>query len=887
MKKATGKHHKTVSGRFKDSKELGDFVLVSEGFPEFEAVCAEFKTEDFKQLNDRQRNDRINRILLDLIKRTDGPSFLLPAIIEYIDRVNREKIVDHYAFSSFELWLNQFSGLDTKENYWVRGHIAGKWIPREEYQLLFPIGMGKTYPGSHFVTAHGSPDLDTTVSAFWGWMDAFASRVSEGLHLWNVPGGPPASQIEISILFNQIFGENVFNYLAKTRSTLALSSFELLTQKGVIKKHVGESSFGIDRERSQNAIVLVDDMGYFLGDWRNFDAEGVRQIVMLLNNCLRWFENNLHVKLISLFGKENLSLKDLPDFIQSVFGTRIIDSQPAKEFTENQKNHVKDYLIKVLKVKNGLESTFEEFARAMKKLSIYEFQEFIDLVESLQKSPLFDRSGYLIENRPRIFHQLEQIITGLDKAIQSIRVYVERLEVCLNIKTQVFGYAPQVVSYRADVEEIRSKMNNYPYLTVTYSDRKGKMVPLGVVHASDIHRPVLGTVTLRDFCNREETKIPSYLEVISVIDHHKSALNTFSPPVAFITDSQSSNAMVAELAFRINDRYSAGGMHADEIEAQIKAVSKDLSSPRNKRTMQRLLQRQMALEDESTHFIHPQREFVEYLHFLYAILDDTDLLTKVTQRDVEIVASLLNRLKSLALKKEVEIISFDDLSKNGQFVQEAAQRILQNNDMYSLYRRIYLSKENSIEENIQLCVRGKPSNIFADTKEQNGCCRVGQTKLFRKNVPSFQKHADQLRVMWVEEARTFHREKNEVDLHLHMISTLASADDLYAGTRGKYTHKDELWIWIPTIEQAIEHLKSFLNAFRSSPQVIHNELEVEFLGENGKELEKIFSESFLPIPRKFASSKEKQLPIAVVRYKAGSINSRKGMISPYLPRLLT
>ncbi len=100
----------------------------------------------------------------------------------------------------------------------------------------------------------------------------------------------------------------------------------------------------------------------------------------------------------------------------------------------------------------------------MKELSLFDFQEFVDLVESLHKSPLFDRSGNLVENRPRIFHYLEKIIKGLDNAIQSIRSFVERLDVALNIKTQVFGYLPQHVSYRAEVDEIKSKMGNYPYL---------------------------------------------------------------------------------------------------------------------------------------------------------------------------------------------------------------------------------------------------------------------------------------------------------------------------------------------------------------------------------------------------------------------------------------
>ncbi len=65
---------------------------------------------------------------------------------------------------------------------------------------------------------------------------------------------------------------------------------------------------------------------------------------------------------------------------------------------------------------------------------------------------------------------------------------------------------------------------------MTITDKEGKLIPLGVVHSHDLHQTILGTVTLRDFCNREETKIPSYFEVISVIDHHKSNLQTCSAP---------------------------------------------------------------------------------------------------------------------------------------------------------------------------------------------------------------------------------------------------------------------------------------------------------------------------------------------------------------------
>ncbi len=866
-------------------KYLGDFTIPLQKFDALSPLFKEFQGKAFSRLNEHQKYDCVNRALYKLIKETKTPCFLLPAVLDYIDRVGDLNVLDSFAFFHFELWLNQYSRLSQEENYAARGKIAGKWIPREEFQTLFPIGMGKVYPGSHFVTAHGSPDLDTTISSFWGWVDAFTARVAEGLHLWNVPGGPPLSQIEIGFLFHQIFGKGVFDHLAKTRTTLALSGIDLMTQKGFVCKQTEESTLKIDHERSQHAIVLVDREGYYLGDWRSFDVEGVRQVIMQLNNCLRWFETHLHGKLISLFAKEKLSLKDLPPFVKTLFHTRIGECGPAQEFTDKQRQHVEDYLVKVLGVTAGLECTFDGFAKAMKAHSLFDFEAFVDLIESMPKSGLFNRSGDLVEDRPKIFGCLQKIIKSLDDAIQGIRNFVERLDIALSIKTNVFGYLPQHISYRAEVDEIKSKMGNYPYLSVTTTDKEGKLIPLGVVQSSDLHKNLLGTVTLRDFCNREETKIPSYLEVISVIDHHKSSLQTSSAPMVLISDAQSSNVLCAEMAFAINDRSGTGGMSKAQLSRQIGEVSKDLTTSESKRLMMRLMQKQLAAESKDEFFVDPTRELVEYLHFLYGILDDTDLLTKVSQRDVECVAQLINRLKSIVQQKEMETLSLADIPRDGEFVAKAARRILQNPDMYSLYRKIYLAKEDAVEEHIALCAKGKPSSFFDDTKEQNGCARVGQAKLFSRNYPVFAKHAEALRQRWYNTLLDFFHDRQEVDLHMQMVSTIAGAEDVFTGAHGDYKHKDELWIWIPFTEQSIEHLKGFLNALRSSPQIEKDGLCVEFYGKKAKEYERIFTESFLPISKKIMADKN-ALPIAILKYKAGLINSRKAMISPYLPKLV-
>ena len=237
--------------------------------------------------------------------------------------------------------------------------------------------------------------------------------------------------------------------------------------------------------------------------------------------------------------------------------------------------------------------------------------------------------------------------------------------------------------------------------------------------------------------------------------------------------------------------------------------------------------------------------------------------------DVQCVASLLNRLKG---KK---IIDLSDLPRDRKFPKEAAQRILQNDDMYSLYKKVYQHREKEIEKNIALC------NVFADTKEQNGCCRVGQTKIFAANLKQLSKHEEAIQRAWLQKAEKVHKDKPEINLHIHMISTIVSAEEVYQGTTGKYSHKDELWIWIPEQEVAVEHLKRFLSAFQSSPGLKNNSFEVEFLGSNADLLASTFAESFIEIPHKKV---KKGLPIAVLKYKAGSLNSRKAMVSPFLPR---
>jgi hypothetical protein len=567
-------------------------------------------------------------------------------------------------------------------------------------------------------------------------------------------------------------------------------------------------------------------------------------------------------------------------FIFEIFSIKLKDCDPIKKYREEQKEKLDNYLKKVLNVKKGILASFENFSKSLAKSSIEEFFKILSFFSSIRKEDLFDKKGKLKENRTKIFSYFERIIKKIHKALEEIEKYVERIEIALKIKYQVFGYKPFYLTINSEVEEIKNKMGPHQYLSVTIVEGK-KLIPIGIVRARDLKKGYLGTVSFRDFCNKEEIKISSYLNVISVIDHHKVELDTKLPARVILGDAQSTNTLLANLVFEMNDKYSLSNMNEKSIENQIKIAAKKQKSSG---ILKRLLQKKIILEKNQKFFVHKDREFLEYLHFIYAILDDTDLLMKVSDSDIECVEKLLNRMKSIMLKKEVEIVNLEGIPR--ELTLKAATRILRNEDVYSLYKKIYLFKEKEMEKNIKRCIAGFSSNIFSDTKVQNGCCRVGQTKMFSKNICFFEKHKNVLRKKWLEQSEHIFEDRREIDLHLHMISTVRGAFEVFKGVYKEYKHKDELWIWIPQNEMSKIHLKKFLISFAEIVREKENFVEVTFLGKDTKVLEKIFLESNFPVS-KINYRRIKTLSFAVLHYRAGSINSRKTMISPYLPKLIS
>lgn len=865
-------------------ERIGDYKIRPTTFPGLDTLIHTLQESVTKKMTVRKRFALVNETLLKLIQEAPKESFLLSAVVDFIDRINQANILNsRYHITLFEFWLNLFSNISEEENHLVRGKIVGKFIPREEYQLFFPIGMDKTFNGTHFVIAHLSPDVDTMVASFWGWVDAFAARVGSARHVWSLPGGPPDSPV--TEIFRELFSKEVFMNLSSRSSSLTLSAIDLVTQKGFVKTVSGSSSISnLDLGFGEKAIVLIDENNHFLGDWHNADVEPIRKIIIRFKSCLRWFENHLRGRLISLLAKQDLSRSDIPAFLASVFDLPISDYEPAKEFTARQQKDLHDFFEKVLGMPNGLKSTFRELHQALSQLGVHDLSTFQTELESLQYSDLFDSTGKVIEHRPTLFLRLEKIIHQLDEAIHHVRDYAEQLDIAMQIKKNVFGITPEFITLNSDVEEIRIKMQHKEYLPVVIPEEDGQLFPVGVVWASTLLNPTLGTASFRDFCNQEEVKMAPYLTPISVVDHHKSSLKTNAPPLALIGDTQSSNVIIAEQTLIINSHFSTNGASIEEIDLQLSTLRDAETTPTNIRLLQKLLQRRIAANHKGVHYVHPEREMAEYLCFLHAILDDTDLLTKVSNRDVLCVVELLNRLKSLISKSEVEVFDLDEIPRNKQFAKAAAKKLLKNVELYSVYKQVFESKEQEAERILNACQDDHFESLFVDTKEQNGCCRVGQTKLFTTNFPAFHKSLPQLMQYWLKNAQNTQQLHPKIDLHLHMVSTIASAEEVFTNKTNHYQHQDQLWFWIPDTQKSQEHLASFLTAFMDAQKQLGKESHLEFLKGVPNEVQQIFIRNCHGIKIE-QSSNGITLPITVLYVHAGSLNSRKAMITPYLPRL--
>src|SRR5262249_39351423 len=181
-----------------------------------------------------------------------------------------------------------------------------------------------------------------------------------------------------------------------------LNAMDLVTQKNMLKETGHAVITSLDHGVHDKAVILVDNEGHYLGDWRNADVEPVRQVIILFNACLRWFETNIHIQLISLFAKEHLRAQEIPALCSSLFDRKLEECEPIQEFSEQQRQYLAELLDKVLHVPDGLKGTFGGLCLALEQLSLKGLKQFQADLFAVGTSDIFNASGEILEERPKI-----------------------------------------------------------------------------------------------------------------------------------------------------------------------------------------------------------------------------------------------------------------------------------------------------------------------------------------------------------------------------------------------------------------------------------------------------------------------------------------------------
>ncbi len=453
------------------SSLLGDYKISIASFAGMETIIKRFSKKTFLSLSFSKRFSEVNQSLYQCILSSEEKNFLLPAITHYIQRINDEKILkEPYTLALFEFWLNHFSSLSWEENRDLRGRIVGKRIPREDYHTLFPIGMGKVFYGTHFVAAHLSPDVDTTIASFWGWMDAFAARVGTGLHRWALPGGPPDSPFVK--IFRNIFGKHAFVITGQTDTTLLLTAMDLLTRDSMRIVSGNTLMNAIEHKNATEALLFFDEQDHLLGEWRSRDLERVRPIIIAFKSLLQWLESSLLSGFISLFSQCEVTKTEFKTLVDRIFHLPFDEICHLQKLPTKQIEDLSSFFQKTFGISKGIHSHFLHLGESLQKMGIQELHFLFIHVQNILHSNLFDKKGKLQKDRAETFYCLEELVEVMNRATFVLRSHIERFDIHLSIKKEVLEIPLSQLSLQSDVEEMRLKMEDLDYLSVTTSEKK-------------------------------------------------------------------------------------------------------------------------------------------------------------------------------------------------------------------------------------------------------------------------------------------------------------------------------------------------------------------------------------------------------------------------------
>ena len=840
-------------------------------FPETNQFFS-FLDGQVSSMSEMQKYDIVHRKLFELIKDS-SKNFLLSEVVDFLLKANKNKVLSsNVSINSFEYWLNsqrETKKLSAEEDFLIREKIVGKKIPRSEYGRFFPLRKDKFFIGSHHVTAHSQPDIDTLVASFINWLDSFACRVSKNFNYWNVPQGEPNEFS--SYFFFKFFGNDLFSRIARYKSRIFNVAIDFSDQ-GLLEYLSPEASTKEIPFSGDKHYILTDKRGYYVGAWHQEDAKAVQNILNLFNEVLTDFNDIFIEKL--LFVLHSLENNKKTSFLEQDILSQKIFELKYKNSSDKRKN-LKAFLEGVLELEQGVETTINHFFLAISKKDrtlekSYKtfkdlFREYLVEAEVIYKNRE-SISYQLVSSLFQSYHKLYASFVEVRNALDS---YLNRLDIAIKIKRRVLNLNHRYIFTKTPTKDILTKSRDNRFVTVIFKTDKGELVPVGAVDKKKLLSSVHGYVSLRDFSNTDEIELDSSIQIISILDHHRINIKTDECINVNIANVQSSSTLLAEMILAINEAYSSLGFSKDDLEKNLKLLEK------RERTQEFFLLKNtlMAVEDNLLHqkdyWIDEKREFQEYILLIVAILDDTDFLTKSEIRDLKVLTKLLNRVLWIQSKKIDKLLFLGSLS-----LKEGISYLVNREPLKSLCKEIY-----SFREQILTKFLSSPEEyrlrLFEDCKIQKSNYSISQLKLLKGNETLFNSVRNNLINLWF----SFIELKQNVFFHLHMLSTVKS---LIVDEDTNLDGLDEIWIFsqLELVNEKVA-LREFLQKFIEAECLNLKHFSMSIEGNNCKQLD--FLKDFSTYGKfDFVKNDQLKRDLIILRFDKGSINSRKGQITPYL-----
>lgn len=331
-------------------------------------------------------------------------------------------------------------------------------------------------------------------------------------------------------------------------------------------------------------------------------------------------------------------------------------------------------------------------------------------------------------------------------------------------------------------------------------------------------------LSIRDFSSLQSSHISKYAKVISIVDHHSSSINTNTPIIVNIRDAQSCSAIIA------NDYLNMHEYHIDNM-VSIKAIL-----------------------------------------LLFGIIDDTDSFNKKSLFDFYAVLKIINILDADVNSKLIKSALLDKCCMINSLKQLCTVELF--NTAISSAKSL---KSISVNESITKAINANDIaeiSLFSDTKVNYDKYIIGQIKLMKDNREVFLENEPIIKSKWISKSKWTYSDSGEV-LHIMMVSTIDKCED---------TDKDFWWFWEPVDSEENFSLQFLTNISKSD--YASNILEIVISYSRFKEhsidmkelLKNLFKSTIITI-----DYNDQDSPSVVLLVKAGSMNSRKHTVSPYLP----